>query len=253
MTEMIFETFKVPSMTLCIDAVLALYAAGRLEGVVLDSGHGVTYTVPCTQGLPVLDSILRLDLAGSDLTSYLNKLLTERGYSLTTAAECDAVCCIKEKLCYVAAEFENELKAGKSVEKDYELPDGKVITVGNERFRCPEALFKPELAGVQSSGVHKQLVEAVTKSDAGLHDTMYKNVVVSSGSTLFPGFSDRLEKELNALVPQGTTVNIYAQPTRKDSVWIGGSILAALPTFKDVLITKEAYEEKGPSIVNRLE
>ncbi len=256
MVQIMFETFKVPSMSLAVDALLSLYAAGRTEGFVLDSGHGVTYAVPCTKGFIIPSAVLRLDLGGSDLTDYMSKLLNERGYSFTTADERDLARDIKEKLCYVATDFEKELKAAKSgtsIDKNYELPDGKVITISSERFQCPEALFNPELAGVQSAGIHKQIFDAIMKSDAGLHETLYKNIVLSSGNTMFPGITDRLQRELEDLAPKGATIKIIAPQTRQDSVWIGGSSLAALPTFKEVWITKKAYEETGPSIASCIE
>lgn len=198
-------------------------------------------------------AISRLNLAGRDLTEYLMKILRECGNDVTSTSEREVIRDIKEKLCYVALDFNQEMETAascKSLEKSYELPDGEVITVGNEMFRCPEVLFQPSSLGIEAYGIQDITYNSIMKCDIDIRKSFYNNIVLSGGTTMFPGFPDRLKKEITALAPSTIKVNV-ACSDRRYSVWIGGSILASQQSFQKMWISKKEYNEYGPTIVHR--
>ncbi|ETO34656.1 actin [Reticulomyxa filosa] len=254
MIEMMFETFDTPAMYLSIREVLSLYANGKTTGIVLESGDGVSEAVPIWDGFALPHAVLQSKFAGRDLTDHLMNMLTEKNYSFMTSVEKEAIRDIKEKFAYVAEDYEIELKkAGTSndIEKSYELPDGQIITIGSERFQCCESLFAPYLIGKENDGIHGLVYNSIMKCDEEIHLNLYSNIVLSGGTTMLPNIDTRLAKEITSLASDHTTVNVFASPQRKYCCWVGGSILSSLSTFQEMWITKDEYNESGPSVRSR--
>jgi len=255
-TQIMFETFNVPAMSVQNTCSLSMYATGRTTGIILDIGGGACQISPIFEGYPVPGLSSRFSLGGCDLDENLRTILSQSGrYSFTSSAERETVRDMKEKLCYVALDFDAEMEktaTSSEVEKSYELPNGQVITVGNERFLCPECLFKPDLCGYDLfDGVHEMIYKTIMKCDGDIQKNLFANIIVCGGSTLFDGFADRMQKEMITLAPQTMKIIIVAPSERKYSAWIGGSIVASLSTFRQMWISKEEYDESGPAIVHR--
>ncbi|KAJ5073820.1 actin [Anaeramoeba ignava] len=253
-TEIIFETFNIPNFYLSNSSVLALLQSKRTTGVVIEIGDGVTHSVPIYESYVLNHSVLRMDIAGRDLTDYLMKIMTERGYAFTTAYEREIIKDVKEKLCYVSLDFYEEMELSyisNTPEKNYELPDGSIITIGNERYRCTEPLFKPSFIGLSQQGIHEMIYNSIMKDDVDIRKELYGNIVLTGGTSMFPGIKERIEKEIKQLSPKNMKVEVISPPERKYSVWIGGSILSSHYIFKNLSISKKEYKEFGNSIIHK--
>jgi actin-related protein len=254
MMEIMFEKFLVPASYVAIQGVLSLYASGRTTGVVLDIGDGVTHTIPVFEGFSIPSAVNRHDLAGRDVTAYLGRLLEDRGYRLTTSSEKEIIKDIKEKLCYCAIDYENEEKLfrTRNMTRNYKLPDGNIITIGEEMFKAPEVMFDPDLMGKEIKGIDHAVFDSIQRADMDVRKYLFSNIVLSGGTTMIKNLDKRLEKELNILKPlKMSNVKIIAPNERKYSVWLGGSILSSLKTFDNAWIYKKDYEEAGMSIIHR--
>lgn len=256
--EIFFETFGVPALFVSPQATLSLYASGRTTGVVLDSGDGVTHAVPVYEGFTMPHAITRMDVAGRDVTEHLQQLLRRSGHIFHTTAEREVVRKIKEDTCFVAFNpaREEKLEQTNSTDVvDYSLPDGSVISVGAERFRAPEILFNPSIIGTEYGGVHECLANAIFKSDLDLRKTLFSQIVLAGGSTMFQGYGDRLLNEVRRIAQargkNDVKIRISAAPNRMYLTFTGGSILASLAAFKNMWVSKAEYDDIGAAAIHR--
>jgi len=196
--------------------------------------------------------VTRVDIGGQRLTEFLGDLLAERGFLFSsTHANLEQLREIKEKLCYVALDFEQETNRDPNfMSRSIEL-NGQTICLSSERFRCPEALFQPKLLGLDTAGIHEQVINAIMKCDPDLIPNLFRNIVVSGGTSLFPGLPERLQKEIKARAAPSAKVTIIAPPGRQYAAWIGGSVVASLRNREGLWISRGDFDEFGPSVVHR--
>lgn len=189
----------------------------------VDSGDGVTHIVPVYESVVLNHLTRRLDVAGRDVTRNLIALLLRRGYALNRTADFETVRQIKEKLCYVSYDLELDQKLSEDTTvlvESYTLPDGRVIRVGSERFEAPECLFQPHLVDVEQPGIAEFLFNTIQAADVDVRSSLYKAIVLSGGSSMYPGLPSRLEKEIKQL---WLTKVLHGNPERLN-VSFGGSV-----------------------------
>uniref|UniRef100_A0A6B2L6J8 Actin-related protein 2 n=1 Tax=Arcella intermedia TaxID=1963864 RepID=A0A6B2L6J8_9EUKA len=255
MIQRMFEKYQFQGLYIAIQAYLTLYAQGLLTGVVVDSGDGVTHIVPVYEGFSLPHHTARINIAGRDVTQHLINLLLLRGYAFNRTADFETVRQIKEKLCYVGYDLklENQLALDTTVlVAKYKLPDGRVIKLGQERYLAPECLFNPSLLGKDEAGVSDVLFKVINNADVDIRQAFYDHIVLSGGTTMYPGLPSRLEKDLRELyatklkTEKPLKCRIEDPPRRKHMVFVGGAVLAELMKEKaDFWVFKSEYEEKG--------
>jgi len=258
--ETMFEKYGFQGAHMAIQAMLVLYAQGLLTGVVVDSGDGVTHVVPVYEGFVPAHLIRRLNVAGRHITRYMIKLLLLRGYAFNRTADFETVREIKEKLAYVAYDIKKERELAQETTvliEQYKLPDGTVIKCGRERFEAAEALFQPSLVDCEGEGIPDMVFNMIQAADIDCRTDYYKHIVLSGGSSMYPGLPSRLEKDLRELYLQKVLkgdssrlnrlkLRIEDPPRRKHMVFLGASVLGDLMRDRpEFWISKEEYEEKG--------
>lgn len=267
MIEVMFEEYNFAGCYIAIQAVLTLYAQGLLTGIVIDIGDGVTHICPVYEGFALPHLTRRLDVAGRDITRYLIKLLLLRGYAFNHTADFETIRMMKEKLCYVGYNIAQEQKLAQETTvlvESYTLPDGRVVKLGGERFGAAEILFQPHLINIEGVGVAELVFNTIQAADIDTRAEFYKHIVLSGGSTMYPGLPSRLEREIKQLylerVLKGDTsklskfkIRIEDPPRRKHMVFLGGAVLADIMKDRDSFwMSREEYQEKGLRVLEKM-
>lgn len=253
MAEIAFEKFGVKGLYIGIQAVLALLSSGRTTGVTLDSGYTVTHAVPIYEAYALPHAIQKINMGGKDLSEYLGKLMEEAGFSFSSSVEKTVIRDVKERHCYLAHDFEAEMKLyAESNEKfrNYKLPDGGTISIGNQRFKCPESIFQPIKIGKDYPGIHELVFQSIIKCDQDIRRDLYLNIILSGGNTMFNNIEEKMKKEVLALAPSSMIIKVVPPPERKYSAWLGGSILASMKSFEEMWVQKGDYFE-DKSIIHK--
>ncbi|KAI0251786.1 Actin/actin-like protein [Lactifluus subvellereus] len=289
MCQVMFEEYGFQDVYVAIWAVLTLYAQGLTTGVVVDSGDGVTHIVPVYDGFALPHLTGRLDIAGHDVTRYLIKLLLMRRYTFNRTADFETVREIKEKLCYVSYDLDMDTRLPEEIttlvesytcetDRDVlaslpfssprlthryrQLPDGRTIKVGSERFEAAECMFQPHLVDIEQPGIAEMLFETIQNAAVDLRSELYKHIVLSGGPSMYPGLPSRLEKEMKQLYLtrvlngglssltlasfQKFKIRIEDPPRRKHMVFLGGAVLADIMKGREEFwVSREVWYEQG--------
>lgn len=280
--EIMFETFNVPGLYIAVQAVLALAASWTskevkertLTGTVIDSGDGVTHVIPVAEGYVIGSCIKHIPIAGKDITAFVQQLMRERETTIPPAQALQIAKRVKETYSYVCPDIVKEYKKYDTEPskwfKQYEDKESVsqrpfVCDIGYERFLGPEIFFNPEICSSDF------LIPLPAVTDAAIQscpiDTrrgLYKNIVLSGGSTMFKDFGRRLQRDIKRTVDNRIKrseelsggklkatppdVKVISHHMQRYAVWFGGSMLASTPEFYNVCHTKAQYEEHGPSI-----
>ncbi|XP_065564198.1 actin-3-like [Artemia franciscana] len=247
--QIMFEKFNIKELCIEKHPILTLLGMRKPNGIVVDCGDDVTNVTPVYNGTILLKDCLSVYLGDKDVTDHLKQLLMN---SHSVHFESDTVRDIKERICHVALDFEKEMAAFQEQSfwrkqmslKSYKLPDGQAIKIGSEKIRSTEALFQPSFLGKRYFGIHNALYDSIMNVDIEYRNTLSINTVLTGCLTKCTGFPERMIKEVTALVPSTTEMNIRVN-SDNNLVWRGGSSLASSPIFKELTIKNQDYEISG--------
>ncbi|KAH9774537.1 actin-related protein 7 [Citrus sinensis] len=255
LVQLMFETFNISGFYSSEQAVLSLYAVGRISGCTVDIGHGKIDIAPVIEGAVQHIASRRFEVGGMDLTKLLAQELGKTNPSVNLSLydveklKEQFSCCAEDELAYEKTQKSCEIE-------QHTLPDGQVIRIGKERYTVGEALFQPSILGLEAHGIVEQLVHTISTVSSENHRQLLENTVLCGGTTSMTGFEDRFQKEAG-LCSSAIRPTLVKPPEYMPenltlySAWIGGAILAKVVFPQNQHITKADYDESGPSVVHR--
>ena len=250
MIQIMFETFDVQGFYITNPPFLSFYSIGKLTGLAVDSGASLTQYLAMLEGYLLPGGRDLIEFGGKDLTEYFVRLLNEIKY-IPIDKEKDIAELAKVKACYVALDYQSELKYVEPFE--YTLPDGTDIFIRDQRIRCCEALFNPSLAGMDyDENIAEYCNKCIKSCDDDQRNDLYSNIILFGGNTMFKGFAERFAEEIKKLAgyKYEEVVNVTAPYEKNLAALKGGCVLSSLSEFEKQWITKNEYEEWGPYIVH---
>jgi len=249
-----------------------------LTGTVIDSGDGVTHVIPVAEGYVIGSCIKHIPLAGRTITQFIQQLMRERKEPVPSEDSLEVAKRVKEMYSYVCPDLAKEFaKYDENPSKFFKTYEGVkrqtgqsyVCDVGYERFLGPEVFFNPEIFSSDFITPLPQVVDqSIIKCPIDVRRGLYRNIVLSGGTTMFKDFGRRLERDVkkqvdlrmvanmaklaslsvNSAPPPAVDVKVVSHPMQRYAVWFGGSMLAHTPEFYRVCVTKKQYDEEGPRI-----
>jgi len=272
--EVMFEDFGFDALVRIHAPTLSAYKYSREGGndfcLIVDSGYSFTHIVPYYRGKPLLEGIRRINIGGKHITNQLKEVISYR--QLMVMDETYVINQVKEELCYVSTDFEQDMKISKlkgkenTIVRDYVLPDytnirrgyarsqeestgradnsEQIIRLNNERFSVPELLFHPSDIGIKEMGIPEAIVHSIESCLTAVQPHLYNNILLTGGNVLLKGFRERVYKDLRALIPDEYDLNVFSA-SESQYAWYGGQLLAESGEYNNIVVTRKAYEEYG--------
>ncbi len=126
--------------------------------------------------------------------------------------------------------------------------------IDTEKFEAPKVLLDPSLVGKNYLGLHQMIVTSIEKANSELREKLCSNIKLTGGNSLFKGLNEVLHTKLRELLPK-YNIKVKVKSNNSNiaaiSSWIGGNIIVGLNIFKDLLITKEMWQENGNKIIHK--